>query len=126
MITRYLIYDISTLFACSLTYSCWYIPVVPHLRRTLAILIAPSWRSKKLVWSKLLSHIHKLGLFERIRVCKNHSPDYRGCTPKCFDCRPLYHFFALVNVKELEMIHINIRRFMLRVRWYFKDFLPTL
>ena len=128
IIIGHLIYDTPSLLACSLTCSSWYIAVVPHLHQTLTTR-TKHWPNKNFIWPKPLRHMHRLGLLplvKNLQVYEGYLPGLRLFTPGRLDCRTLRHFFALTNVQELEIDHLDIPRCMPRARRYFKNILPTL
>jgi len=127
IIIAHLIYDTPSLLACSLTCSSWYIAVVPRLHQTLTIRTA-RLREKKFMWPKPLRHMHRLDLLPLVKKLQVHKcrPNRHHFTPKQLDCRTLRHFFALSNIQELDIDHLNIHKFMPRIQRYFKNILPTL
>jgi len=127
IIIAHLTYDISSLSACSLTCSSWYIAVVSRLHQTLTVR-TPRWPEKNFLWPKPFRHMHKLGLLplvKKLQIHEGYFPEHWTFAPNRLDCRTLRHFFALKNVQELEIDNLNIPRFMPRIRRYFKNFLPT-
>ena len=128
MIITHLVYDRHSLLACSLTCYSWYIAAVPHLHHTL---ITPGyfWHTgEKFMWSKPLWNMHKLGLLPLVKKFKIHIDFhyfFRKISPKRFTCCTLRHFFALTNVQELGIDHLDIPSFMPRIQRYFQHFLPT-
>ena len=58
-----------------------------------------------------------------IRRGNDHLP--QEISPKLFGRRTLRHFFALSNVQELGIEHLDIPNFMPRIRRYFYHFMPT-
>ena len=126
MIVAYLIYDPSSLRACTMICYSWYIAALPHLHHTLTI--EPYSRVRNFEWSDPLQRNHELGLLpliKRLRVPGSHD-DHVGLSPILFNCRILRQFLALSNVRELEVGYLDIPNFMPRIRRYFRNFLPTI
>ena len=129
MIIAHLIYDTSSLLACSLTCCSWYIATVPHLHHTLVA--TPRGRySTGSEWPKPLLHMHKLGLLPLVKKFQVHEEAFYhkvdGFSPRLFNCYILRRFTALTNFQELGIDDLNIPKFLPRIRRYFGHFLPTL
>jgi hypothetical protein len=130
MIIVHLIYDTRSLLACSLTCYSWYIATVPHLHHTL---ITPAYHwsmNKKFMWPKPLRNMHKLGLLSlvkkfQIEVDHLRAYHFRRFSSTRFNCCTLRHFFALTNVQELGIDHLDIPSFMPRIQRYFQHLSPT-
>ena len=123
IIVSYLIYDVRSLRACTLTCYSWYITAVPHLHHTLAIRIDSY--DRKFRWPDLIQHMHMLGLLplvKRLRVCGN---DSSRLSPKLFNCRIQRQFYTLANVQKLEIEYLDISSFMPRIKQYFSHFSST-
>jgi len=128
MMVAYLIYDRSSLLACSLTCYSWYIAAAPHLHHTL-ITTTCSWcPSQRLRWPKPLWKAHRLGLLPLVRKLQLHAgPRHNesGISPKQFDCRIIRRWFGLINVQELGIDNLEIPKFIPRIRQFFGHFLLT-
>ena len=118
MIIFYIAHDLGALKAVSLTCRSWYIVAVPHIHHTLILTIRDGLAP--------LSKLHQLGLMplvEEIRV-------YQSCLtwlwPQTFGCRDLRYFSAFTNIQTLVFDHLELPRFMPRIKRYFGQFSPTL
>ena len=123
-IIAYLAYDKRSLRARTLTCYSWYIAAVPHLHRTLTVDIN-GWSGGKSQWPNPILYMHMLGLFplvKEFRVRGGLSAEY---SPKLFNCCILRRFSALSNVQVLNIDHLEIPKFIPRIRRYFRNFLPT-
>ena len=119
MIVDYLIYDLQTLKACSLTCHSWYIAAAPHIHHTFVL------RGVKHLDLKPLSNRHALGLLPfvkelRIPLCSN------WFLPDLFRRRGSRHFFAFTNVQNLTAQYMEIGEFIPRLVQYFGHLSPTL
>ena len=127
MIIAHLAHDKSSLLACCLTCSSWYIAAVSHLHHTL---ITPTiGENDKIWWPDSFRDMHKLGLFplvKRLRVqgsgYKFHGPAF---SPELFDPHTLHQFTSLINVQELAIEDLDIPGFMPNIKQHFHHFLPT-
>ena len=120
-----LIYDKSSLRACSLTCYSWYIAAVPHLHHTLITRIYGL--DKKSLWPNPLIYMHKLGLLplvKKLHITEGSRID-RMFIPGELNRFILPYFSALINVQELGMDYLDISKFMPRFQRYFGHFLPT-
>ena len=131
MIVAHLIQDIRGLRMFSLTCCSWHIASIPHLYHTLVIL-PWDWRNEsKPGWPEQLRSMHKRGLLPLVKkfqirdITRIYPVDRRAFSPKRFDCRTLRHFWALTNVQELGIEHLDIHSFMPRIRRYFKHLFPS-
>ena len=133
MIIAHLIYDKSSLLACSLTCYSWYIVTVHHLHHTL-ITRAYFWdrvlweKYKGPKWPKPLRNVHKAGLLPLVK--KLHIFGARFINPPIFSPKrlswcTLRHFTSFTNVQELGIDYLDITSFMPRIQRYFGCFLPT-
>jgi len=121
-IIDYLIYDIRSLRACTLTCYSWYIAAVHHLHYTL--IISDSW-GQKFQWPNPLRHMHTLGLLPFVKtlwVCGIYG---RAFSPKYFNRHTLRRFSALNNVHRLMIDYLDTHSFMPRIQQYFGHFMPT-
>ena len=125
MIIAYLIYDMHSLRACTLTCYSWYIAAVPHLHHTLTIMVG-SW-DRKYRWPNPIRYMHVLGLLPLVRELRFHGKTYLfdRFSPQLFNCCVLRQFFTLSNVQKLMIEHLDIPKFMPRIQRYFRYFLPT-
>jgi len=126
IVIAYLTYDMRSLRACTLTCYSWYIAAVPHLHHTLTIIDGYSG-DRRFEWPNPIRYMHMLGLLPLVKkLSVRFDSAYRGgFCPKRFNCCILRQFSALSNVRELVMDHLNIPKFMPRIRRYFGHFLPT-
>lgn len=123
MIIAYLIYDLHTLKACSLTCRSWYIIASPHIHRTLVL-----GRGFTRNGPKPLSKLYGLGLIpfvQELRVERPPSGD-GWFVPRAFSRRSLCYFSAFANVHTLGLEGVEICRFILHLQRYFGQFSPTL
>jgi len=127
MIVTHLIYEKTSLLACSLTCHSWHIATIPHLHHTLIITTYDLCTDKKFVWPKPLRDMRKFGLLPLVKKFQVYGKPYRvnGFSPRLFSCCTLRHFSALVNVQELGIDYLNIPKFMPRIRRYFGHFSLT-
>lgn len=127
MIISYLMDDLDTLKACSLTDRSWYITTVPHLHRTLTLgRDGPDLSRRRL---KPLSKLHELGLpphVKEIRVMQGHGGNAPWFGPQVFSSRGLHHFSAFTNVHTLRIEELEIHRFAPDIEHYFGHLSPTL
>lgn len=131
IIITHLIYDTSSLLACSLTCRSWYIAIVPRLHHTLVTETYIGHGDEKRWWPDSFQSMHKLGLFPLIK--KFQVPGLNGTdlsgpskfSPTQFDRRILRQFLSLVNVQELGIDFLDIPSFMPKIRRYFEHFAPT-
>ena len=70
-------------------------------------------------------HLHGLLPLVKTFCLRRGSTDYRGVSPKLFNCCTLRRFSALSNVQELDLEDLDIPKFMPRIRRYFGHFVPT-
>lgn len=127
MIIAHLIYDKYNLFACSLTCYSWYIATVPHLHRTYTAIFTHSWQTYKTRWPIPLLYTHRLGLLplvKKLRISQG-APYESQFSPEQLSLCFLPRFFALNNVRELEIERLDIPAFIPKVRRYFRSLLPT-
>jgi hypothetical protein len=127
MIIAHLIYDMSSLRACSLTCHSWYTASVSHLHHTLIIQSRWWGHESKLVWPNPLQNASELGLLplvKTLRLLGIHSrcPEFSS---KQFNPRILRQFLVLTNVRELMIDNLDIPSFMPMVQRYFGHFSPT-
>ena len=126
MIITYLIYDMRSLRACSLTCYSWYIAAVPHLHRVLLAYVTNTG-GQRFRWPDPIQPIYTLGLHPLVKDLRIFGDSDMGSwvTPKLIDRCILSQFKAFVNVRELRIGHLDIPSFMPRIRRYFGHFLPT-
>ena len=123
-IVAYLINDLRSLRACSLTCYSWYIATVPHLHQMLSI-HPDSW-GRKLRWPNPLLYMHMLGLLPLVRTLWIHGENDRDAfSSKRLNRCILRQFCALNNVRQLVIDFLDIPSFMPKVRRYFGQFSPT-
>ena len=130
IIIVYLIFDTSSLLACSLTCRSWYIAAVPHLHHTLITPVYYGRGDEKRWWPDSFRSMHELGLFPLIKRFQVPGSDEklsgpRTFSPTQFDHRILRQYLSLVNVQELGIDYLDIPSFMLNIRRYFGHFAPT-
>jgi len=80
------------------------------------------------VWPKPLLYKHRLGLLplvKKLRICRGADFDPVGFSPRRLNLFLLPRFYALNNVKELEIDHLDIPGFKPWVQLYFRCLLPT-
>ena len=135
IIIAYLIYDLETLKACSLTCHSWNIAAVPHLRHTLTLRrnipsfigdgLNPSSARDKL---KPLSKLHRFGLIPLVKEIRIEQWCGAGSwfIPQAFSRSDLRYFSAFTNVHTLRFRGMEINRFIPGIKNYFEHFSPTL
>lgn len=129
MIIGYLVGDLDTLKACSLTGRSWYIATVPHLHHTLTLergSRGPDLTCRRL---KPLSKLHELGLppyVKEVRVVQGHCGKGPWFRPQAFDSHDLLHFSAFANVHTLRIEELEIHHFMPDIERYFGYLSPAL
>ena len=126
MIIVHLIFDTSSLLACSLTCYSWYIASVPHLHHTL-LTFPPLWPfHPELEWPRPVRNASKLGLLPFVKRYWIKSISISSpFSTKQFNRRILREHSGLVNVQKLEIDELDIPSFVPGVRQYFGNFLPT-
>ena len=128
MIIAHLTYDTRSLLACSLTCYSWYTAAVLRLHRTLIIQTRHWYTNEKFWWPRPLLYMRELGLLPLVKEFQVHTrrdTDINGFSPELFNRFILRQFSALTNVQELGIDHLNIPKFMPRIRRYFGHFFPT-
>ena len=128
IIIAHLIYDRRSLLASSLTCYSWYIAAVPHLHHTLVTLTSSVWTELSLLWPKPLLYKHRLGLLplvKKLRIRRGTDFIPVGFSPRQLSFCLLPRFYALNNVRELEIDYLDIPGFKPWVRLYFRRLLPT-
>ena len=129
IIISYFIYDIRTLFACSMTCYSWYIAAVPHLHHSLTTddhaSIVACEGSKKYRWPGPLQHSYELGLLPLVRRFRIRL-DFYPKNKFTLDDHTLRYFSALTNLQELGIDHLRVSDFMPNIQRYFGHFAPTL
>jgi len=128
MIIAHLIYNTPSLRACSLTCYSWYIAAVLHLHHTLITSIYYTHLDRKFEWPKPLVRMSRLGLLPLIKKLHIHvtlSYNVGGFSPEKFNSHTLRQFSAFTNVQELGIDHLNIPKFVPRLRQCFGQFSPT-
>jgi len=133
IIINHLICDKGSLLACSLTCYSWYTVAAPHLHHTLSTILSPplsrySRMRKEQVWPHPLLYMHRLGLLplvKKLRIRRGYFPRSYGFSPRRLNPCLLPRFFALTNIRELEIEDLNIPRFIPKARQYFKHLSPT-
>ena len=126
MIIAYLIYDKRSLCACASTRYSWHIAVVPHLHHTLTI---DTYCPQVFWWADRLLFMHMLGLLPLVKTFRIRGLMYSGCvgvSPKLFNCCILLQFYALTNIRELEIQFLDIPNFLPRNLRYSRHFLPNI
>ena len=147
MVVAYLIYDMRSLRACSLTYYSLYIAAVPHLHRTLNVDINPCARRiyERSVyartiyasplpkyhpshWSNRIQHMNKLDLLpfvKKLHICDTFF-DYSWMSfPGSVYYSLLDKYSTLSNVQELVIEFMDISNFIQRPQRPCRHFLPT-
>ena len=121
MIISYLTYDILSLRACTLTCYSWYIAAVPRLHHTLTI--TNGSRDSKICWPDPIQYMHTLGLLPLVKEFRvlDCGRNYKSVelSPKLFNYCILHQFLALTNVRKLDLGHLDIPKFMPRIRRHF-------
>lgn len=130
IIISYLIEDLDTLIACSMTCHSWYIAVVSHLHHSLTVYGTPfhTW-DKEHEWPKPLQKSYNLGLLplvKRFRIRMAAYLCHRRFTPEWLTSRNLRYFSALTNLQELGIDNMQVSSFVPNIRRYFGHFAPTL
>ena len=122
MIILYLIYDIQSLKACSLTCYSWYIAAAPHLHHTFV------FRGVDRAGLKSLSARHALGLLPLVKDLRIPQSAFqpRWFLPQSLNHRGSRHFFAFTNVQSLTVHNLDIHSFIPGLERHFKHFSPTL
>jgi hypothetical protein len=143
MIVSYLIYNMPSLVACSLTCYSWYIAAVPHLHHTLTtdnhdcawpgmkhgwLDTKHGWPGTKYSWPGPLKRSYNLGLLplvKQFRIRLDHGGDTLF-TPAWLDWRTLRYLSALTNLQELGIDYLDVSSFIPTIQQCFGPFLPTL
>ena len=131
VIISYLIYNMPSLLACSLTCFSWYIAAVPHLHHALTTdrdhihHVGPGTKRK---WPGPLKRSYELGLLPlvkqfRIRLEREGHTIF---TPAWLDRRTLRYFSALTNLQELGIDYLDVSSFMPTIQQCFGHLSPTL
>ena len=120
MIIDYLIHDVWTLKACSLTCYSWYIAACSRLHRTLVL-------SDHHGSLQTLSNWHALGLLPFAREIRILQPvgDPTWFLPQYFSHRDSRHFF-LMNVQSLTIRYLDVIAFLPRLQQSLGHLSPTL
>ena len=132
MIFSYLIYDKSTLLACSMTCYSWYIAAVPHLHHTLTTADDEYYRLPsgwKYSWPGPLRKSYRLGLLplvRRFRIRMVGYGDYIKFTPRWLGWCTMRYFSALTNLQDLGIDYLQVSRFMPKIQRCFGHLAPTL
>ena len=130
IVVGYLIYDIDSLLACSMTCYSWYIASFPHLHHTFITRPGYCMWNSKLEWPRSLQGSSKLGLLPFVKKFSiKHSDSFSSpqvFSRKLFNPRRVLHqFSALTNVQELALYRLDIPSFMPCIQQFFGHFLPT-
>ena len=136
MVVAYLIYDMCSLQACSLTCYSLYIAAVPHLHRALTVdtnsyvygLQARPPTDFFSQWFNRILHMNELDLLpfvKKLRICRTFSDYGREFYPELASYSLLDKFSALSNVRELSIEYLDISTFTQRPQPLFRHFLPT-
>jgi hypothetical protein len=122
MIFSYLIYDVDTLRACSMTCYSWYITTLPHLYYYLKT--DEDAPSKEYFWPTPLQRSHNLGVLPFTRqLCIRNISTF---TPKQLNGTTLRYFSALTNLQELGIDNLQVSSFVPDIQQYFGHFAQTL
>ena len=123
MIVSYLIYDIHTLLACSMTCHSWYIAAVPHLHHSLTVAdeVLPL-RNRELLWPTPLQNSYELGLLPLVKRFYIH----RKRPKLTLESHILRYLPAFTNLQELGIGFLQLPSFMRDIRQCFGHFAPTL
>ena len=123
MVIAHLTYDRLNLITCSLTCRSWYIAAVPHLHHTLTIASLYSLGVETRRTRSLLDkhHLCLLPLVKKFRIDR-----LNGSSPDKLIIPLLPQFFALTNVRELEIEGLDIPSLIPSIQRYFQNILPTL
>ena len=125
MIIAYLIYDIRSLRACSMTCHPWYTAAVPHLHH--ALLVDINSLDRKFQWSDPIRNMHVLGLLPLVKLFSIRRGGHSkvGFSPELFDRHTLRQFSALTGIRTLWIDDLDIPSFMPMIRQYFGHLFPT-
>jgi hypothetical protein len=126
MIVAYLIHDIHSLLACSLTSRSWYISAVPHLHRTLITQISDHDDSKNTEWPRPLQAGSEFGWLPFITTLSITVHYTKVFSPDAFRSSTQREFSALTNVRELYINRLDIPSFIPGIQWHFGQFSRTL
>ena len=124
MIIFYLIYDMRSLLACSMTCYLWYNATVPHLHHSLTT--DNDKRYKKYRWPMPLHRSYNLGLLPFVKRFRIRLGDHDEFTPRWLSRCTMRRFSALTNLQELGIDHLQVSKFMPKIRRFFGHFSPTL
>ena len=126
IIIAYLVHDLPSLRACSLTCYSWYIAAVPHLHHPLVInTLTNSYALRPLEWPEPIRRMHSLGLLPLVGDLEIRGRYTTAISAKLFCHRTLRQFMALTNVQDLTISYLDIPSFMPNIRQYFGHFFPT-
>jgi len=129
-IISYLVYDKSSLLACSMTCYSWYIASVSPLHYSLATDDKPpAFRGAKgHPWPGPLRKSYELGLLPLVKrfQIRLQGSDRSAFTSDQLNSRTLRYFTALTNLQELGIDYLQIPSFMPNIQRYFGHFSPTL
>ena len=127
MIVSYIIYDVRSLLACSMTCRSWYTASTPHLHHTLTTENDDSRpRYGKHSWPKPLQESYKLGLLSFVKRFQIRLGKSDKFTPEWLCGRTLSYFSALTNIQELGIDYLQVSKFMPNIRRCFGPLSPTL
>ena len=125
VIIAYLVHDLPSLRACSLTCYSWYIAAAPRLHHPLVINTWTYSYVSPLQWPEPIRRMHSLGLLPLVGSLEIKG--YYGVviSSKLFRHQTLRQFMALTNVQELTITYLDIPSFIPQIRQYFGHFFPT-
>ena len=128
LIITYIIYDVRSLRACSLTCFSWHIAAIPHLYHTLTTQTYTP--SEYFLWPDCLMYRDALGLLplvKRLRIHGYSGDRVSGLSPMLLHwCLTHQPTLKLANVQELKIKCPNIPTFIPWIVWYSRNFLPTI
>ena len=124
MIFTYLIRDLNTIKACSLTCRSWYVVAAPRIHHTL--LLREARRKIPHFGLKPLSELHDRGLMPFVKEIRIRQWNSYWFFPQAFSPRDLHHFTAFVNVRILRIHALDIDCFIPSLGRHFEGFMPTL
>jgi len=126
MIITYLVRDIDTLKACSLTCRSWYSATAPLLHHTLTLTGGRPKVGRS--QPELLFKLRELGLTPLVKGVRIRQ-SYRGggwFVPGASSHLPLRYFSAFANIHTLRVYKLDIHLFIPEIEHYFKHFSQTL
>ena len=125
IIVAYLVHDLPSLRACSLTCYSWYIAAVTPLHHPLVINTWTYSYVSPLQGLEPIRRMHSLGLLPLVGSLEIKGYYGAVISAKLFCHQTLRPFMALTNVQALTLTYLDIPSFIPQIRQYFGHFFPT-